>query len=248
VSRIDRHLRNLDLLHSHVCLRRLRNKHTALINFLPAEVLAEIFRLVVDQAQPKKPYGVGGPDIYQRTTTLTSVCYQWRCIALDARTLWSVVPLIRRACYYPDSPLVRLWLERSANTPVYLAFGYHVQPLTIIPMLRVHASRLRSLSVVVGSMDRAREIISCWLDHGAPGSVTELFVSSHNEFSALLPANAVPREHLDLFLRPLRVLHLCNVHFDWDCDIFVRCILKTSHPRLLVVCFLGLSQDLTMFI
>ncbi|KAG8726120.1 hypothetical protein FRC12_023688, partial [Ceratobasidium sp. 428] len=208
VSRIDDHLSNFDmLLDSRVQLKRLRNRHEALTNSLPVEILTHVLHIFANWTQPILLYGNELPDVYQRTTTLASVCHHWRHIMLESHTLWSMVPFIGEDCYRDNSPLARLWLERSSNAALHIVISHQrTQPITISPMLMPHAARFRTLSIVADTLENIHAMILCWFDHGAAGSVTELSVSIWNGYVPLLPPNVHnkhPREVIDNFLRPI---------------------------------------------
>ncbi|KAG8724362.1 hypothetical protein FRC09_019640 [Ceratobasidium sp. 395] len=86
-------------------------------------------------------------------------------------------------------------------------------------MLMPHAARFRTLSIVADTLENIHAMILCWFDHGAPGSVTELSVSTWNGYARLLPSDVHEkhsREAIDNFLRPINVLQLKNAYLDWD--------------------------------
>ncbi|KAG8717483.1 hypothetical protein FRC08_007368, partial [Ceratobasidium sp. 394] len=176
VSRILQHSAHLDVLaNSRALLGRLLNKHNPLINKIPVEILIHIFHISIDQAQPiLLGHNDDLPNIYQRTTTLVSVCYWWRRVALDSPTLWSLVPLIGRD-YERENPLVGLWLERGGDVPLHIILcQQRNESITIAPMLSAHARRFRTLNIVADSWEAISAMLACWLDHGIPGSLTEL--------------------------------------------------------------------------
>ncbi|KAG9127485.1 hypothetical protein FRC07_013163 [Ceratobasidium sp. 392] len=222
VPRIDHHLANFNNL-SDISLRlkQLQNRNKAPINTIPSEILAYIFYLVIDQAQPIRMQGnYDHPDIYQRTTALLGVCHHWRRIALMTPSLWSLVTFFMQDCHRTDS-LPLLWLERGARGPLNIAlYDRQAEPMSIVPTLTSHASRFRTLNISTNSVENTHAIMTCWIDHGAPGSVTELCVSStKGPYAPLLSPNTRvnhSREELDKFLRPLCTIRLRNFYLEWD--------------------------------
>ncbi|KAG8722943.1 hypothetical protein FRC09_005468 [Ceratobasidium sp. 395] len=211
----------LVLLDSDVQLKQLRNRHEALVNTLPVEILAHIFHLFADRTQPILACDKGPSGTYQRATILASVCYQWRRVTLGIHTLWSLISFFAEDCHQVDNPLARLWLERSANSPLHLIISHESihEPITIAPMLIPHANRFRTLSIVADSPEDISEIMTVWLDYGAPGSVTELrlFTRSEKDFPTMLDIHQkYSPESIDKYLRPVQILQLKNVYLDWD--------------------------------
>ncbi|KDN38758.1 hypothetical protein RSAG8_09308, partial [Rhizoctonia solani AG-8 WAC10335] len=77
------------------------------INRLPCEVLAHIFVLCKHTKSRKK----GRPDLFC-VTKLPSICRQWRKVALDMKSLWSLVTLSNN----PPFRFSALCLDRSGMT------------------------------------------------------------------------------------------------------------------------------------
>ncbi|QRV75741.1 hypothetical protein RhiJN_03756 [Ceratobasidium sp. AG-Ba] len=223
-SKIDSHLYNLTALNPCRLLHQLRNRYKPFINWLPLETKARIFELAIDWASPIMLYGNPKQDIYQRTTAITAVCRQWRSIIINTHILWSLVTFFGQDCEEADNPLAKLWLERSASAPLCLVFCHQkIQPFTIVPIIMPHANRFRTLSILADNVENTHAIIKCWLENGAPGSLTEFSASTWNGFHHLLPPSVtqnVPQEVIASFLRPIRILRLKNVYFDWTSDAY----------------------------
>ncbi|KAF8309261.1 hypothetical protein DL93DRAFT_2170464 [Clavulina sp. PMI_390] len=146
--------------------------------FLPAEVLLEVFRIATNWAKllDKRRY-------HQQSLTLAQVCATWRVVALGASDLWSgIICGHSGECPWgnPESPenslririRVETLLERSRNTSIsilldtrshkmhttsddllgseiLLVFQEHIIP---------HSSRIRSLDVRLGSVAHVRAV------------------------------------------------------------------------------------------
>ncbi|KIM39228.1 hypothetical protein M413DRAFT_447179 [Hebeloma cylindrosporum] len=97
---------------------------------LPVEIVCEIFeKFIEDDLQPKDPKNddPAGPLVARSCrsdpTILGQICSRWRAVAIDLPTLWSNIYI-----YNPKRSQVRLvdiWLGRSANKPLTLAFDYN---------------------------------------------------------------------------------------------------------------------------
>ncbi|KIM37837.1 hypothetical protein M413DRAFT_251029 [Hebeloma cylindrosporum] len=95
---------------------------------LPVEIICEIFEKFMEgDSQPNRE------DPPQRSliphscrsdpTILGWICSRWRAVAIGLPTLWSTICI-----HNPKSSqihLVNTWLARSANSPLYLKFGYN---------------------------------------------------------------------------------------------------------------------------
>ncbi|KAJ7058500.1 hypothetical protein C8F01DRAFT_292288 [Mycena amicta] len=94
---------------------------------LPPELLSEIF----ERIQWDPPRNFKFPTMSSRSSPLVlgGVCSYWRSVSLSTPTLWSCFQIfiqpreLPRASSEPHLELLRLWLQRSANTPITFAFS-----------------------------------------------------------------------------------------------------------------------------
>ncbi|KAF9074261.1 hypothetical protein BDP27DRAFT_1416559 [Rhodocollybia butyracea] len=95
------------------------------INYLPVELLREIFMLCLPYERWTLPMSAFTlrPLYPPRQLILSQVCSYWRRVALCFPDLWSTITIISPALYH--IPMVKLWLERSRQLPLTLYINGH---------------------------------------------------------------------------------------------------------------------------
>lgn len=129
----------------------LQEKEKDIISRLPFEISSMIFQL----AQVESSFLDNVPMRFAHR--VTSVCRTWRAMALANPLLWSHIQ-ISMICGIPRA-IVALWLQRSADMPLYLQFthtksyrnSYPVSPIMSLLQSQIH--RWRSLYINVNFSD-----------------------------------------------------------------------------------------------
>ncbi|KAF9072433.1 hypothetical protein BDP27DRAFT_412783 [Rhodocollybia butyracea] len=87
------------------------------INYLPVELLREIFMLCLSHESWTHPLNASDPPAPcpPRQLVLSNVCGYWRRVALSFPDLWSTIVIISPAPHH--IPMAKLWLERSGSYP-----------------------------------------------------------------------------------------------------------------------------------
>jgi hypothetical protein len=127
----------------------LIRKHQSVLSsfrFLPAEILAEIFAFATTE----------GVDVVDRSGTpwsVTSVCRQWRSIALSCRLLWSHISSITNDTFTEDHlAILHTTLHRSGSTDLGFSFGYTSKAwprsyMNAFAIVATHHSRWRNVHI-----------------------------------------------------------------------------------------------------
>ncbi|KAK1224833.1 hypothetical protein PQX77_012246 [Marasmius sp. AFHP31] len=132
------------------------------INRIPTELLILIFKHTIyqspgghsvhfDRIRPKSTFPAG---------KLSSICHRWRILALSTPDLWSYISISSlepfKYCRLGWLDALKLHLERSRDSPLALALGMDLFPMSVsdlLPFLDLlgvitpHSRRLRSLKV-----------------------------------------------------------------------------------------------------
>ncbi|CAE6424139.1 unnamed protein product [Rhizoctonia solani] len=172
------------LAQSHSALAQTRNQLLVPMHSFPEEVLSEIFMHVVfaplDQfsREGEAPYSMKAclSELYRALHTLLCVCTMWRNIALNRGTLWSIVTL-RTVRWDHESILGRL-LQQNMGVELYLLV--HGGARTDSPILRNHAARFRSVTIVDAQPDLIQDILAAFTGWCQPESLRLSQLSLYN--------------------------------------------------------------------
>ncbi|QRV90516.1 F-box-like protein [Ceratobasidium sp. AG-Ba] len=205
------------LLSASAALLKIRNVHATSINRLPLGVLKRIFRIVVDSSQNTSSF-------MKPAATLSSVCRLWRDTALSTGTIWRYVTVDQ---VNKTLKAAKLCLEGSSKSPLHVTIRdvgtsfetalYHRDVASYI--LYRHAPRFATFNLEVQHATTLDSLIDIWLQYGTPGAVKNLSIVSHQ--ANFDPYDVLDDPHiLDLFLEPIRTLHLENVYVNWKSPVF----------------------------
>ncbi|KAJ3919192.1 hypothetical protein F5877DRAFT_78264 [Lentinula edodes] len=123
-------------------------KDICYVNYLPAELLREIFSYLL----PGRDWKLEARPPPQ--LALVEVCSYWRDIALSYPTLWSTFMIVHPIERH--IPMTKLWLERSRNRPLTLYIDHQNLEFeeactttdTVIDLLRPHVHRWKAVTFI----------------------------------------------------------------------------------------------------
>lgn len=228
----------LNLAKARTVLASTRNAQCSPISRLPLELLASVFRLVVDAAHPRNIANSAG--YTSPAVVLAQVCSRWRGVALETGSLWSCIVLSYENCksHKSVSASAQIQLERTHGSPIdmFLSRGLfyplnvgsdddpdvYIEPdfQSTPDLIKPYMKQLCSLTVELYHRDHIESVIECLLEYGAAGSLYRLEI--FGSFSPLLfdQANSQILGRLSEHLRSVRILGLHGVRFDWKCVAF----------------------------
>jgi hypothetical protein len=242
IHEISNDLNNLSartdsLKKSQAILSQIRNRSTFLvpINRLPPEVLLLVFRFSTwkgscGRFDPSMPR-FDQHHLPKSLFTLTHVCTDWRSILLHNPSFWSHVKLEHEGTRRLVDSCSRLQVSLQRAQTLPLCFELDCRPLDdwsmtmIINCLHPYLENLRSLKLSnVVDYEILYSFITFWLTRGQAGSVQSLLIwgkgITRRSCRLDLINSALSQQHIDSFLRPVRVLRLNGVHFPWDSPIY----------------------------
>ncbi|KAJ7126351.1 hypothetical protein C8R44DRAFT_734223 [Mycena epipterygia] len=98
--------------------------------------------------------GDANPTRYTAPLLLTQICRQWREIAFATPELWQSISLDHADSYRQNRGqsckcvnLLEMWLQHSANRPLFLSFGCEVQMQTLITTSLIHRHRWKEITI-----------------------------------------------------------------------------------------------------
>lgn len=203
-------------------LLRLRNMTAPIspIRRLPADILAQVFILVVDW---RRAYAAGpherGLSIKQ-VNSLSSVCSYWRHVALGTGLLWSYLDLDR----LHHTGYISLWLDRAGSSHLDVRsmdrFGHPRMDAVHVSKLCLVLPRIKCVrSMVMRSSKKPMERwLSEWRSGGVPRTLTTLALSTSHGGLAVFPTTGVVLDHrpLDELFHSLDTLYLDQIRVNWD--------------------------------
>ncbi|CAE7224865.1 unnamed protein product [Rhizoctonia solani] len=171
------------LTRARVSLSKTRNRHSQSILCLPQEIASEIFHKFV--------YGPTDDDllsgftvtpmerrieiIYRRLYLLLAVCASWRRIALDFKTLWSVIPVGFPVIGRMHCPPADLCIQRAGTGGLYLAMLEGGAPGDQLPLLAQHIARFSDINVHGDSDDQTLpRTLRALLEQGGLSTISNL--------------------------------------------------------------------------
>jgi hypothetical protein len=197
------------------------------IRKLPPDLLSQIFTLAVESSRPIDAR-VRPPQPLDMTNVLASVCSHWRHVAISTGTLWAYIDLSRLGAFEHAATCIlrakgclldiRAVTKSTSNDqhdplaePVPKQNHKTGSLLNLIHPVRVRSILLHAEKPLVDSW------FSWWFEHGAPGTVTTLAVSSVGE-RALFPMTPkeTPQDRMDELLRSVDTLYLSELGLYWD--------------------------------
>lgn len=95
----------------------------AQINTLPLEILSSIFTTVVDASLYARSIGDKSYGTCDYPTLISAVCAHWRCVSIGIPRLWTYIDLMPTNERLRNFEHVKLWLERSQDSPLRLRLG-----------------------------------------------------------------------------------------------------------------------------
>lgn len=120
---------------------------------LPVELVAQIFFIVAQESHASKGYR----NLMRANLLLSSVCSQWRRIALATPSLWSYIHLSATRLREPYGKVdaaalsrIRAYLERSGSISIDLRYDFwdsREQQEAIWPIVTPHLHRARSIGM-----------------------------------------------------------------------------------------------------
>ena len=128
---------------------------------IPPEIIAKIIRRIIP---PKIRHGHIMQERIRALHIATSICQYWRYAVLDHATLWSIVPIHRKA-------LGKLYLERTGNAPLSIVFcadaqgacSAHQATVSLLP----HMQRIKNVQFFASSQ-AINAIFSSLEQYGTP--------------------------------------------------------------------------------
>ncbi|KAG9092347.1 hypothetical protein FRC07_011687 [Ceratobasidium sp. 392] len=247
---MDRELAQLVSYRSELCnaqaiVGRVRNRSSKLapINRLPREILCVIFNTVVLDGQWRRetsPFGDSPAEPPSHSSVLSSVCVYWHQITISTPTLWSYIDLVISG-YYKEKYYSRAsWLINRANGAP-LSINIH-QPAYLDPddiqrptrWLAPIISQISSLNLSIGKIEPGviDAVLSCWFDHGVPGTVKGLGLMldwKTHQYAILDPtAPSTPKstsfspspQQFEEFFQPITTLRLKGVFPLWNSQAY----------------------------
>ncbi|KAK7047423.1 hypothetical protein VNI00_006654 [Paramarasmius palmivorus] len=159
------------------------------VHKLPSEILSNIFGLCCEDNELS--YDLDSPEVMN----LSMVCGRWRDLVLSTPTLWSTLRL-EASCFRTRRPtreldtslaeMVKLFLERSKNTPLKLAFQSYInQPVE---------PSFSAFDLLVSEMERWSDIT-----FGSGGFLERLPTRRHLPMLKHLCLPYAPMAHTDNF-------------------------------------------------
>ncbi|KAF8606154.1 hypothetical protein BDV93DRAFT_362262 [Ceratobasidium sp. AG-I] len=192
------------------------------IDRLPSEILSRIFVALVQASR----YAASiGDDTYSATNyplRLSSVCVNWRQIAISTPMLWSFLDLVFTNDSLQNPEYLNMCYERSAKALLSVRLGKYgdecdqeVVSEQLAPLLSSYATRLYSLAITYRNPGFLEEILSILLIR-RHGRVRKLALYGQLDDIHILTNGSLPPEVLGELLEPLHSLYLEGVAFDWD--------------------------------
>jgi F-box-like len=163
----------------------------ALPDQLPAEILSEIFLRCLPDHFFFQPRPTAAPLL------LCQICAYWRQVALATPKLWVIVSVQGHKQY--DSSylsLLRSWMERSSDHPIFLHFGAGTEDFpgveTAFELFLSHSHHWRYLSVSL-SDSIAKQLLAYPIPTGCPLTTLRLDASACSNTQATKIAESLNR-------------------------------------------------------
>ncbi|KAJ3889126.1 hypothetical protein GG344DRAFT_67365 [Lentinula edodes] len=126
-------------------------KDICYVNYLPAELLREIFSYLL----PGRDWKL--EETYPPQLILAQVCSYWRNIAISDSRLWSTFMIVRPVKQH--IPMTKLWLERSGQHPLTVYIDHQGLEFeetfaatdAVIDLLRPHVHRWKAVTFILAS-------------------------------------------------------------------------------------------------
>lgn len=232
----------------------------AQINSLPLEILSSIFVTIVDASLYARSIGDNSYGSCEYPTLISSVCAHWRRVSISAPHLWAYIDLTPFNEHRRNLKHVKLWLERSQNSPLHLRLGkggereetqtsflmssYHSLwrlDSQLASILLAAAPHVKSFTPKPSYPEPAVEILSALLPEQGQCSIRELVLRQNTRTltrdSQPLP-QWLPVNIRACLLEPLHVLHLERIGITLSaipCRNLVELqLIYPSHPLSLV--------------
>jgi hypothetical protein len=212
----------LQLAQSTSILARARNRLASPINFLPEEVLYQIFLNVVYAPEnTNSPMNKSLRAIYGSLHKLLAVCSIWRNIAISRGTLWDIIP----AADIPvRSQKLGLSLDRSGGRALHLvAIATADGPPCLFKTITENNVRLRTLNVQSAYSNFITPVIAELLRGGVPDQLSELFMRcSPPKYSqpprisnCVVEDASIEQADFNKLISSLSALRLSGIQLDW---------------------------------
>ncbi|KAF8600717.1 hypothetical protein BDV93DRAFT_510583 [Ceratobasidium sp. AG-I] len=208
-------------------LTEARNRSFALapINKLPPEILSHIFitskNYCLDDIKKHEKSIELLPDVF------SGVCTYWRRVALDTPSLWTHIDISPHADTKQHTLSAEMLLQRSQKLPIDL---HVIESERLCPSPNNAATlKLASLHLDTDSYSRKliRRMLTSWVANISPDSAYALSIR-RPKASVLFYINEEMKtstrlgseDHVEEVLSSLRVLHLHNACFNWNCAAY----------------------------
>ncbi|KAF8600328.1 hypothetical protein BDV93DRAFT_559464 [Ceratobasidium sp. AG-I] len=228
------------------------------INALPPEILSPIFITVVDASLYARSVGDNSYGVPEYPTLISSVCAYWRRVSFGIPYLWTYIDLMPGNERPRNAEHVKLWLERSQNSPLRIRIGKGGEddeerekeesaqtPSSILPrhldrqlysLLCFSAPRVHSFTLKFTHLDLAKEALSALLPDEGEHPIRELALRQ-SRWASPRRSRLLPQNEWDRLLEPLHVLRLerCSTKFSAiPCRNLVelRIIYPSARPSL----------------
>lgn len=183
------------------------------ITQLPAEVLVQIFSIIVDSSINLHRTELYNP-FFNPANTITIVCSRWRAIALGAKLLWSYIDFRR----VRNLEHANVLLDRTQGVPLDVIITplrrSSQWPISLI-LHRLHY--LNSINYC-SNPDLAEHWLSEWRKNSTPASLRTLKLNLWIKSTLVFPSQSKepPQERLDDLLSCVHTVFLRNIAVDWE--------------------------------